>query len=119
MKELINKYPLAFRSLNGVVWETIECADGWEKLLEPPLAYMHKFNQNVDEAQMMKVDQIKEKFGTLRFYTNFTDEELQKLIGDAEKMSAKTCEACGQPGQMRGKNWLYTACEEHTKAEHK
>lgn len=57
--------------------------------------------------------QVKEKFGTLRFYTNYSDEYIDGAISMAEHMSSITCETCGKPGELQGKGWLYTACEEH------
>lgn len=57
--------------------------------------------------------QVKEKFGTLRFYTNHSDEYIDGAIMMAEQMSSVTCETCGKPGELQGGGWLYTACEEH------
>jgi hypothetical protein len=58
--------------------------------------------------------QVKEKFGTLRFYVDGGNEVTHAMINMAESMSARTCEKCGAPGKLRGKTWLYTACDEHT-----
>ena len=64
------------------------------------------------------IGQIKEKFGSLRFYAhgNFTEEE-DKLISDAERKSAVTCEVCGEPGEIKASNgcWLRCLCEYHHK----
>ena len=57
--------------------------------------------------------QVKEKYGTLRFYMHYSTEEMEDLIHEAEKQSAKTCETCGQPGVLRGPGWYFTACETH------
>jgi hypothetical protein len=54
--------------------------------------------------------QIKEKFGTLRFYLTSGTDEMWEIVAEAEKKSAFTCEQCGKPGKLRGKGWLYTAC---------
>lgn len=57
--------------------------------------------------------QVKEKFGTLRFYMTTSTLEMGKLIDEAEELSAKTCEECGKPGNLRKKHyWVYTACDE-------
>lgn len=61
--------------------------------------------------------QVKEKYGTLRFYVSHSDEFIDGVIAMAESMSTRTCETCGAPGKRRGGGWLYTACDEHTKAE--
>lgn len=57
--------------------------------------------------------QVKEKFGTLRFYYNGGDEVISGMVRMAESMSAVTCETCGNPGTLRGSGWRYTACDEH------
>lgn len=55
--------------------------------------------------------QVKEKFGTLRFYVDGGDEEVFRLIDVAEKESATICEACGAPGTLVSKGWCSTLCE--------
>ena len=60
------------------------------------------------------VTQVKEKFGTLRFYVGAATDEHYNYIRFAEALSARTCEVCGAPGKMRGHGWYYTDCDEHT-----
>lgn len=57
--------------------------------------------------------QVKEKFGTLRFYTNAADDYVHGLISMAESMSARTCEECGSPGETYYDGWHVTLCEKH------
>jgi hypothetical protein len=33
------------------------------------------------------------------------------MIEVAEGVSAKTCEGCGQPGNMHGQGWMFVSCE--------
>jgi hypothetical protein len=54
--------------------------------------------------------QVKEKFGTLRFYLTQGTEEMYAITDEAERKSAKTCEECGKPGKLRGHGWVYTRC---------
>lgn len=59
--------------------------------------------------------QVKEKFGTLRFYSVGGDDFTNGVICMAESMSARMCEVCSAPavtGQDRG--WIRTVCEEHS-----
>ena len=61
------------------------------------------------------LDQVKEKFGTLRFYYTGGDEYISGMVTMAEAMSGCTCEGCGNPGDRHGGGWvrtLCTACEE-------
>ena len=57
--------------------------------------------------------QIKEKFGTLRFYYHGGDEYIRGLDAMAESMSAVTCEDCGKPGKRRSGGWVRTLCDDH------
>ncbi len=49
---------------------------------------------------------------SLRFYTDRANDEAMRLILKAEKKSLKTCEVCGKPGSLRGKQWLKTLCDD-------
>lgn len=71
--------------------------------------------KNIVEDEMHQVEamQIKEKFGTLRFYTNFGDDYIYGAIAMAESMSAVTCETCGKPGKLFTYGWWHVACDEH------
>lgn len=65
------------------------------------------------EQQVPVAVQVKEKFGTLRFYVNKADEQARAYIEFAEAMSARTCEVCGAPGKVRGGGWLQSLCDAH------
>ena len=56
------------------------------------------------------VEQVKEKFGTLRFYSP-GNEKINRCITLAERMSAVTCELCGNEGQLGAQGyWYSTRC---------
>lgn len=61
-----------------------------------------------------KVSQIKEKFGTLRFYCNIGG-TIGRYVSFAERLSAMTCDFCGKYGKtecVRG--WYRTVCKDHS-----
>jgi hypothetical protein len=58
-----------------------------------------------------RASQVKEKFGTLRFYMISETDEMSKLISEAEAKSAITCEFCGEPGELRNTGWYITLCD--------
>lgn len=60
-----------------------------------------------------EICQVKEKFGSLRFYISSGNTEIFNRIHVAEAESCVTCERCGTAGQLRGGGWLATLCEEH------
>lgn len=92
------------------------------------LPYEWVFNtKKKNVGVFMVVDQVKEKFGGLRFYFHFeqnpdavdvdkeyTDEickEIRGAVDFAESLSFKICEECGAPGKIRGGGWVRTLCE--------
>jgi hypothetical protein len=76
------------------------------------------FRKVPESIPQVTLDQVKEKFGTLRFYYTGGDDEISGMVRMAESMSGVTCEECGNPGERRGSGWIYTACDTHTKPEH-
>ena len=129
---LCQRYPKIFANRHGDPKQTLmcwgfECGDGWYNIINQLCA---NIQHHVDWAQEQKEKygrgegctqvvavQIKEKFGTLRFYTNGGNEQIYGMIRMAESMSAVTCEECGAPGTRRGRAWIYTACDAHAREE--
>ena len=101
-------------------WELfgIECGDGWKPLLKPIFDYIEKWNLEHPDAECaMTPDQIKEKWGQLCVYMNFSTEELDKLIVEAEEEASKTCEFCGSKEHvgMTLSGWMSTTCHDCVK----
>jgi len=96
-----------------------ECGDGWAELLVELSQKIqeHLNTQDPEVAKEIVALQVKEKYGTLRFYISAYDETIESFIRDAEKKSAVTCEQCGKSGSVRGDFWYYAACDEHTRPE--
>ena len=55
--------------------------------------------------------QIKEKYGTLRWYSNFTTEKLEKILHKYEDLSERTCILCGAPATKYAVNWISPYCD--------
>lgn len=127
-KKLCEDFPELFANRNGdmrttcMVWG-FEHGDGWEKIIREcaeQLTYLSKVT-----GAKFTASQVKEKFGTLRFYFDMEIPDgaeqapiwdiAHAVVGQAEGKSAYTCETCGEYGRMRGNGWLYTACDAHTK----
>lgn len=75
----------------------------------------HPISDPLQPISQVRATQVKEKFGTLRFYCSGGDEYISGAISMATAMSAKTCETCGAPGTVGGGPWIRAACPEHTK----
>jgi hypothetical protein len=109
-RQLTHTFPRLFDHADGLY--PFRCGDGWYHLicdvatqlvgLEPP------------EADL-RVTQVKEKFGGLRFYMRAQLSAVnQRLIGDAEARSFTICEACGAPGALQHRGgWYRTRCAHH------
>jgi len=85
---------------------------GWQPIIEKLHAELLKIDPDYE------VDQIKEKFGELRYYhhTELTQpavhDTMNKLVEDAAQASAKTCEYCGQPAKTKiHQGWYKTLCD--------
>lgn len=123
-KQLCEKFPKIFANRNGateMLWG-FECGDGWYPIIFSLCSniqtHLDWVNKKETVVQQVVADQVKEKFGGLRFYYTGGDERIMGLVLMAESWAARTCEVCGAPGRLRGKGWLYTACDIHTKPEH-
>ena len=89
----------------------IECDEGWFPIIARLDADIRKL------APDYTILQIKEKFGGLRYYIGSLHEsvfdQVHAIIGEAEKIAAKTCECCGEPGELcRRGGWLKTLCKQ-------
>lgn len=84
--------------------------DGWFDLLYE-LARDIQYICEDKDIEVPDVIQIKEKFGTLRFYINSMDEDINKVISIAERKSSKICENCGKKGEQRTGGWIKTLCD--------
>ena len=104
-QQLKDKYPTLF---TNTLWG-FECGDGWYTLIDELSSCIVAYKHDV------VADQVKEKFGQLRFYITGGDRYIDGMITLAEHMSARVCEQCGKPGQMRGAGWIVTLCDKHAK----
>lgn len=108
---------------------SLDCGDGWFNILDvlsfnieqhiknlisqAEWAKKNKSPRCVQVLDKVRYSQIKEKFGTLRVYTDGTDDEINGMIRMAEAMSGRTCEECGAPGELRPGGWYRTLCNQH------
>jgi hypothetical protein len=66
-----------------------------------------------DAVPQVVVEQIKEKFGGLRFYYEGGDDQISGMVRMAESWASHACEECGAPGTSGGKGWIRTLCPPH------
>jgi hypothetical protein len=80
------------------------------------------FRQVPKSIPQVTLDQVKEKFGTLRFYYSGGDDYISGMVSLAESLTGVTCESCGNVGERRGSGWVHTyctPCEEKRELERK
>ena len=99
-----------------------ECGDGWYnlnwKLCEKIEKEIKSFkNDDLKNYQKypFEVVQVKQKFGGLRFYTNWGTDKIYELINEAEEKSYTVCESCGEVGRVRDGGWISTLCDKCVK----
>jgi len=68
------------------------------------------FREVPDVIPQVTLDQVKEKYGTLRFYYSGGDDVIDGMVRMAESMTEVTCEECGNVGERRGGGWIHTFC---------
>lgn len=72
------------------------------------------FKEVPEKIQRVIVDQVKEKFGGMRFNYDGGDDYIAGLVQMAETMSQVTCEKCGNIGKTSHfSGLLATLCETH------
>ena len=98
-----------------------DCGDGWYNIIDAVCAMIqnHERNNKLNNEVMPPViaTQVKEKYGTLRFYYTGGDDYINGVVAMAEYMSGVTCETCGAPGEIREDGWIRTLCDEHAKEQ--
>jgi hypothetical protein len=85
-----------------------------EERADDVMATPHSITDRVD---WIVIDQIKEKFGGLRFYYHGGDDEISGMVRMSELWAGHSCEKCGNLGQRRTGGWMRTLCDVH-EAEH-
>lgn len=128
-KKIIDACPSLFLDIEtqrdnwekGIIFTPIafgfECGDGWTDLLVELCSKIQSHLKTIpeEEAKNIVAVQVKEKYGTLRFYLSCEDDAISDFIRDATIKSSMTCETCGKPGKVLGESWLYCACPEHSR----
>jgi hypothetical protein len=117
---LCQRHPKIFVNRNGNMKTTamcwgFECGDGWYNVIDGLCLHIqryidHKKKEGIEIPQVV-ADQVKEKFGTLRFYVSGGDDVTFWMIRLAEHYSERTCEGCGIPSKVSSRDgWLSNVC---------
>lgn len=122
-EDINNKYPFldprnsdewAYGNCEGDSWFE-ECPDGWRNIF---LDMCEKIKAVLEENNLplesLKVHQVKEKWGTLRFYYECPDivrESMRDIACHYEDISYQTCIMCGERATKISKRWISPYCD--------
>jgi hypothetical protein len=124
-EKIFKKYPKLFpekdrdsNTKNSLMCFGFECDDGWYHIIDSLCyniqSYIDYKIDGLEEEDLehfqVTVEQVKEKYGSLRFYVNNGDEYIEGMIRMAESISALTCEYCGSKADMITKGWTKNIC---------
>ncbi len=103
--------PILYQQRHGNMSVTCMCegfpGDGWFGLLLEASIALEALDEDVVALQ------VKEKFGTLRLYTDVHSDKVEAIIKRAEVRSSLECEECGALGRIRAGGWIKTLCDAH------
>jgi len=119
-KQLYEKYPVVFGQHKLPMTETamcwgFDCGDGWYNIIDCLAFLIQRENERLKEEDRnvtIQATQVKEKLGTLRFYTNYSTGYTSGAIHMAEAISGCICEVCGSTdGVSQTEGWIHTLCK--------
>lgn len=116
---MVNKYPRVFADFSDEVFS--EIPEGWTVLVDQMCKQLDGILKSMDpnHATVFTVMQIKEKFGSLRFYYHIETtndslyQRIKSIIHEHEVKSQFICQYTGNPGELCMKDkWLMVLSEE-------
>lgn len=119
-RALCERHPALFADrhtpTSGMAWG-FACGDGWFSLLD---VLCESLQAETDQhgAPQLVARHAKEKFGGLRFFAPGASPRQRAMIELAQRLSQRTCELCGAPGQIYGpppgrRGWVRSRCPAH------
>ncbi|HRS26017.1 MAG TPA: hypothetical protein P5140_05690 [Methanofastidiosum sp.] len=115
--KLVRSFPKIFRDRHESPTKTamcwgFMCGDGWYALIYTLCSLIQEYIDKNNLSQVVAVE-VKEKYGGLRFYTDYEDDVIGSYIWFAEEMSCRICEVCGTTVNVKQRllgRWIYTRC---------
>ena len=114
-RALCARFPKLYCDRHGDVTQTcmvwgFDCGDGWFQIIWNLGLMLEQLSPETVASQ------VKEKFGTLRFYVHECNDIGYDVVSITEHLSHRTCETCGWPKTRVGPEepggyWIINACE--------
>lgn len=118
-KKLFERYPKLFSGKDKPITENLmpfgfACEDGWFWLIDQLSRNIQHYIDNTHpKPEQVTVSQVKEKYGTLRYYVDYADAHIFGMISFAEHLSGYICERCGSHNARMAYagTWCKTLCD--------
>jgi len=124
-KELIESYPWLlprnrltgepYKDYNYEMTELDMMPEGWRNAFSEQMC--KEMNDELltwskSTYDNFRIIQIKEKWGALRVYTNFSSDKLEEIIAKYSTTSRVTCIQCGRPAKWISRGWICPWCDD-------
>ncbi len=119
-KKLYTDFPKIFHYNRGDIHDPMlpmafgfECGDGWYGIINH-CCKMLQYDVDKNKKIQVTAAQVKEKFGSLRFYIDGGSEKSYDIIDFFESLSFIICEACGSSNattEISSTGWVRTRCK--------
>lgn len=106
-----NPIPKRVHKFEWTAWDDIP--RGWRKAFGKELAEEIRKSLIEDGIPLAALyfQQIKEKYGELRMYSNLLTRKVDRIISDYGYISRNCCIRCGKPDVGTTRGWIYPVCE--------
>jgi len=120
-QKIVEECPITYAEYKGtgrdyLQFNQIGVGQGWLLPIYKLSKKLEKFNETALEP--IRPDQIKEKFGTLRYYLNWTTDEVYDWLIECEEECSVRCEYCGSTKDVQPTGgWVKNLCVDCRAAE--
>ena len=107
------KYNQLAQQLGKLKFPECDPAATWNPIVTEELVAAARADMDAAADKVPQVVQVKEKFGSLRFYATKCNDVQSAAIEFAEQLTLKTCEVCGARGKVMERGWIKVRCKTH------
>lgn len=114
---LYTEFPKIFRERHLPCTKTamcwgIECPDTWFRIIHTLCWTIQRIIDSDNTIPQVEAVQVKEKFGTLRFYYRGGNAKIRELIHTAKNLNETICAECGSKEDVKPtKGWITYLCK--------
>lgn len=117
-KKLFKKYPKIFKQTNSLITQScmgfgVETPSSWYWIIDNLCNSIQTYINNNKhlKIEQLQFTQLKEKFGTGRFYYQGGDRKIDGMIQLAENMTSSICACCGSINDIKEtQGWISFLC---------